>query len=107
MNGLADDLLRGAKSIARFLNQDPRATYHLLSRGLLPAGKEGAVWVASKARLREHYAYLTAGRTRTTISSKITESDFEDAVPIETAPLVRTPRLESIALKAPVSERQL
>jgi hypothetical protein len=58
------DLLRGVRSIARFINEDERSTYHKLSRGYVPAGKEGSEWIASKAVLREHYAKLTAGRNR-------------------------------------------
>jgi hypothetical protein len=57
------DLLRGVKAISRFINEDQRATYHKLSRGYVPAGKEGSEWVASKHVLREHYARLT-GATR-------------------------------------------
>jgi hypothetical protein len=53
------DLLRGVKAISRFISEDQRATYHKLSRGYVPAGKEGSEWVASKHVLREHYARLT------------------------------------------------
>jgi hypothetical protein len=53
------DLLRGVKNIARFINEDERSTYHKLSRGYVPAGKEGSEWIASKSVLREHYARLT------------------------------------------------
>ena len=57
-----DDILRGVKSIAAFINADERATNHKLATGKLPAGKEGSEWVASKAALIRHYADLTKGK---------------------------------------------
>lgn len=59
---IADDLLRGVKQISEFIAEDERSTFHKLSRGVLPAGKEGKQWVASKEVLRKHYARLTAGK---------------------------------------------
>jgi hypothetical protein len=59
---IADDLLRGVKQISRFINEDERSTFHKLSRGTLPGGKEGAQWVASKRVLREHYAKITGAK---------------------------------------------
>lgn len=59
MDDLKDDLLRGVKAIAAFINEEERSTYHKLASGLLPGGKEGAVWVASRRVLREHYARIT------------------------------------------------
>lgn len=59
---MANDLLRGVKQIAKFIDDDERSTFHKLSKGHLPGGKEGNQWVASKQRLREHYAHLTAGK---------------------------------------------
>jgi hypothetical protein len=56
---IGDDLLRGVKVIAQFINEEERATYHKLATGKIPAGKEGAQWIASKQVLREHYAKLT------------------------------------------------
>jgi hypothetical protein len=50
------------KQIAKFINDDERSTFHKLSKGHLPGGKEGKQWIASKRRLREHYAQLTAGK---------------------------------------------
>jgi hypothetical protein len=55
----ADDLLRGVPEIAEFLDEQERRVYYLLDRGLLPAGKLGDRWVASKAALRQHFAKLT------------------------------------------------
>ena len=54
-----DDLLRGVKQISKFINEDERSTFHKLSKGTLPGGKEGAQWIASKSVLREHYAKIT------------------------------------------------
>ncbi|MGY3409148.1 hypothetical protein ACVWZV_005261 [Bradyrhizobium sp. GM5.1] len=59
---LADDILRGVKRISAFINEDERSTYHKLSSGRLPGGKEGNQWIASKRVLREHYARITSGR---------------------------------------------
>lgn len=59
---LGDDLLRGVKAISRFINEEERPTYHKLSTGQLPGGKEGNQWVASKSALRNHYFKLTAGK---------------------------------------------
>jgi hypothetical protein len=52
---LADDLLRGAAEIGAFLgNRSPRQTFHWLEKGFVPARKVGALWIASKTRLRAH-----------------------------------------------------
>ena len=59
---LGEDLLRGVKAISQFINENERSTYHKLSIGQLPAGKEGNQWVASKTVLRKHYFKITAGR---------------------------------------------
>lgn len=56
---IAEDLLRGVKNIAKFVNDDVRSTNHKLATGKIPAGKEGAQWVASKSVLRQHYARIT------------------------------------------------
>jgi hypothetical protein len=69
MEKIGADLLRGVRSIARFINEDERATYHKLARGYVPAGKEGSEWIASKTVLREHYARLT-GATRKLAAAK-------------------------------------
>ena len=59
---IADDILRGVKTIAEFINDDVRSTNHKLATGKLPAGKEGVQWVASKSVLRAHYAKLTGAK---------------------------------------------
>jgi len=52
---LRDDVLRGCAAIAEYIGEDERRTFSLLQRGLLPAQKEGAVWVSRKTRLDRHY----------------------------------------------------
>ncbi len=47
----AADLAWGAGEIAALIGRDERATYHLLSKGELPARKVGGQWVASRRRL--------------------------------------------------------
>ena len=45
------DLVWGVEEIASAIGREERATYHLLSRGELPARKVGGRWVASKRKL--------------------------------------------------------
>ena len=59
---IADDILRGVKNIADYINEDARATNHKLATGALPGGKKGNQWIASKAVLRDHYKNITAKR---------------------------------------------
>jgi hypothetical protein len=59
---IGDDLLRGVKQISKFINEDERSTFHKLSRGTLPGGKEGSQWIASKRVLRDHYAKITGAK---------------------------------------------
>jgi hypothetical protein len=56
--GLGADLLRGAEAIADFLGADVKATFYKLEKRFIPAGKEGADWVASKIVLAAHYRQL-------------------------------------------------
>jgi hypothetical protein len=56
---IADDKLTGAVAIAEFIGEKPRRTFHLLSSGLLPAGKLGGERIASRRVLRARYAALT------------------------------------------------
>lgn len=46
------DLAWGAREIARLIGKTPRATFHLLEQGQIPAKKIGAQWVASRKVLR-------------------------------------------------------
>jgi hypothetical protein len=56
---LGNDILSGVPEIAAFIGETVRRTYYLLEKGLIPAGKLGSVWVASKRKLRGHYDDLT------------------------------------------------
>ena len=58
---IADDKLTGAVAIAEFIGEPPRKTFRLLSSGLLPAGKRGGEWIASKQALLARYRELTGG----------------------------------------------
>jgi hypothetical protein len=58
---IANDLLRGARAIADFIGQTLRQTHHKLEKGIIPAGKDGGQWIASRSKLRQHYAKLTTG----------------------------------------------
>jgi hypothetical protein len=58
---LGSDILRGIIEISQFTGENQRRTTHLLENRLIPAGKIGNSWYASKTRLREHYARITAG----------------------------------------------
>jgi hypothetical protein len=48
---LIADVVWGAEAIGRVIGKTPRATFHLLERGLLPARKVGKQWVASRRKL--------------------------------------------------------
>jgi hypothetical protein len=52
---IATDRLRGVPAIARFLGESERRTYYLLENSIIPAGKEGAIYVASKSALIADY----------------------------------------------------
>jgi hypothetical protein len=58
---LGSDIVRGISAISRFIGEDERRTFHLLENKLIPAGKIGNSWYASKNKLREHYSRVTAG----------------------------------------------
>jgi len=55
----AADKLRGVKAIARYIDETERRTYYLLEKKLIPAGKLGATWIASRRALAEHFSRLT------------------------------------------------
>jgi hypothetical protein len=59
---LADDKLRGVKKIAAHIGEPERRTQYLCEKRLIPCGKEGAHYVASKRQLDAHYAALASGR---------------------------------------------
>jgi hypothetical protein len=56
---LADDKLRGVVEISTFIDEPKGRTYYLLENGIVPAGKIGRSWIASKAVLRAHYRRIT------------------------------------------------
>jgi hypothetical protein len=56
---IADDVLRGVEAIASFIGEDRHRTNRLCAGGLIPAGKQGAAWIASKRALRAYYSRLT------------------------------------------------
>jgi hypothetical protein len=58
---VAHDLLHGCEQIGAELGVTPRRAYYLLEKGLIPAGKIGATWVASKRKLRDHHDRVTSG----------------------------------------------
>jgi hypothetical protein len=58
---VGDDRLRGVSQIAQFLKEPERRVSYLIERGIIPAGREGAAIVASKARLREYHRKTTGG----------------------------------------------
>jgi hypothetical protein len=58
---IADDKLRGVPAIAEFRGDTIRRTYYLCEKGLIPVGKEGNHYVASKRRLKAHHEALTSG----------------------------------------------
>jgi hypothetical protein len=45
------DVIWGAAAIAATINKTPRAVFHLLENGHLPARKIGGQWVASRKKL--------------------------------------------------------
>jgi hypothetical protein len=79
--GIGDDRLRGAPAIGAFIGEDNlKVVYYELETGLIPAGKSGKVWVASKAVLRAHYRDLTSPPSRTN-GAGVTESGADLAPP--------------------------
>jgi hypothetical protein len=58
MTDLSDDLVWGAEAIGAEINKGARATYYMLERKLIPAAKIGESWVASRRKLRAHFAAL-------------------------------------------------
>jgi hypothetical protein len=58
---VADDLLRGLRAIADELGQSVRQTHYGLTKGRIPAARDGDSWIASRQVLREHYRKLTSG----------------------------------------------
>ena len=61
MYDIGDDVLRGIPAIAEFRRETPRRTQYLIHRKLIPVGKEGNQYIASKRRLIEHHEKVTSG----------------------------------------------
>lgn len=49
------DIVWGAREIARLIGMTPKAVFHMLERGQIPARKVGRRWCASRAALREFF----------------------------------------------------
>jgi hypothetical protein len=49
------EILRGVPAIAKAIGETERRVYSLLESNILPAQKEGRIWVTTRARLRRHY----------------------------------------------------
>lgn len=45
------ELVWGAEAIAKLIGRSPRATFHMLDNGELPAKKVGGRWVAERSKL--------------------------------------------------------
>jgi hypothetical protein len=60
----ADDLLFGAKAIAKFIGAPLRRTFYLLEQGHIPSGKMGRHHIASKSKIRERLDELTRSGDR-------------------------------------------
>jgi hypothetical protein len=49
------DVLWGCAAIAKFIGENRRQTFHLLSAGLRPAEKIGNQWFSTRERLRARF----------------------------------------------------
>jgi len=57
----AEDALRGAAEIAVFIGETERRTRYLIEKQMIPVGRRGSQFIASKRRLREDYERVTGG----------------------------------------------
>lgn len=55
LSSIAEDRLRGVPAIAQFLGESERRTYYLLEKRIIPAGKEGSIYICSKKALTADY----------------------------------------------------
>ena len=62
ISDIASDKLSGVCEISAYIAESHRRTQYLLETGQIPAGKQGRLWIASKARLRAHYDELTGAK---------------------------------------------
>lgn len=58
--GNAIDLVWGATEIAKLIGRSPRATFHMLDEGELPAKKVGGRWVAERGKLLSFFLETAA-----------------------------------------------
>ena len=58
---VAADKISSVAKIAEYIGEPLRRTQYLCERGIIPVGKEGSRYVASRRRLRAHYEKLTSG----------------------------------------------
>ena len=49
---LADDVLKGAAAISKFMNEDTRSVFYMISKGRLPVYRIGESMRARKSTLR-------------------------------------------------------
>ncbi|WP_094447848.1 hypothetical protein [Rhizobium sp. N4311] len=54
------DLIWGAAEIAKIIGRSPRATFHMLDTGELPAKKVGGRWVAERGQLLRFFMEVAA-----------------------------------------------
>jgi hypothetical protein len=59
---IASDRLQGISAIAKFIDESERRTHYLLSKGLIPCGKRGGRWEASKRAILADYERVTGGK---------------------------------------------
>ena len=62
---LANDLMKGAEEIGKFIGESTRCTYYLLEKGELPAFKQGGVWRGRKTTFLAHYTKLEQPTSKT------------------------------------------
>jgi hypothetical protein len=58
---LRDDLIWGVEGISEEIGKSQRQVFHMISIGAIPAAKVGGRIVASRSRLRQHFAALLDG----------------------------------------------
>ncbi|MEZ0002048.1 hypothetical protein ABIA18_003845 [Sinorhizobium fredii] len=59
-SGDSMDLIWGAAEIAKLIGRSPRATFHMLDNGELPAKKVGGRWVAERGNLLRFFMETAA-----------------------------------------------
>ena len=61
---LSDDVIRGMKSISRFVGEDERRCYYLAEKKLLRGVfKQGNCWIGLKSVIREGYESAARGES--------------------------------------------